>query len=70
MLEGILNYRYTKQDLLDLGFLQEEVEKTLNMYRRNEYKRFQFCPIIKVATKSFGFGYRVPMSKKSDFYQN
>ncbi len=70
MLEGILNYRYTKQDLVDLGFSQKEVEKTLNMYRRNEYKRFQFCPIIKVGTKSFGFGYRVPMSKKSDFYQN
>ena len=69
MLEGVLNYRYTKQDLLDLGFLPEEVEKTLNMYRRNEYKRFQFCPILKVATKSFGFGYRIPMSKKSDFYQ-
>lgn len=68
ILEGILNYRYAKKDLLELGFSEEEVEKTLNMYRRNEYKRYQFCPILKVSSKSFGFGYRIPISKYSGFY--
>ena len=68
MLEGILNYRYTKADLIKFGFSIHDVEKTLNMYKRNEYKRYQFCPIIKVSTKSFGFGYRVPISKENSFY--
>lgn len=68
ILEGILNYRYSKTDLINLGFSKEEVEKTLNMYRRNEYKRYQFCPIIKISSKSFGFGYRIPLSKYSGFY--
>ncbi len=68
ILEGILNYRYTKTDLTELGFPEEQVEKTLNMYRRNEYKRYQFCPIIKISSKSFGFGYRVPLSKETSFY--
>ncbi len=68
MLEGILNYRYTKKDLINFGFSPQDVEKTLNMYKRNEYKRYQFCPIIKVSIKSFGFGYRVPISKENSFY--
>ncbi len=68
ILEGILNYRYSKKDLLTLGFSEEDVEKTLNMYRRNEYKRYQFCPILKISSKSFGFGYRIPISKHSGFY--
>ena len=68
ILEGILSYRYKEEDLLELGFSKEDVKKTLNMYRRNEYKRYQFCPIIKISSKSFGFGYRIPLSKNSDFY--
>ena len=70
ILEGILNYRYAKKDLLGLGFSEEEVEKTLNMYRRTEYKRNQFCPILKISSKSFGFGYRIPISKYSGFYNH
>jgi NAD+ synthase (glutamine-hydrolysing) len=68
ILEGILNYRYTKDDLVKMNLPEEEVEKTLNMYKRNEYKRYQFCPIIKVSSKSFGFGYRVPLTKHTGFY--
>lgn len=68
ILEGILSYRFDKNDLIGAGFSEEEVVKVFNLYRKTEYKRSQFCPIIKVATKSFGFGYRVPMSKKSEFY--
>lgn len=63
MLEGILSYHSGRQQLVDLGFSEEEVTKTLNLYIKSEYKRFQFCPILKVKAKSFGFGYRVPMSK-------
>jgi len=68
ILEGILNYRYSRKDLIKLGFPKEEVERTLDLYRKTEYKRYQFCPIIKISSKSFGFGYRIPLSKNSDFY--
>jgi NAD+ synthase (glutamine-hydrolysing) len=68
ILECILNYRYTEKDLLDMGFNAKEVEKTIHMYKRNEYKRYQFCPILKVSSKSFGFGYRIPLSKDTKFY--
>lgn len=68
MLEGILSYRYSKNDLIKKGFDQTEVEKVFNLYRKSEYKRYQFCPIVKISSKSFGFGYRIPTSKSSSFY--
>jgi NAD+ synthase (glutamine-hydrolysing) len=68
MLEGILSYRMDKKDLLQRGFEAQEVEKVFKLYSRSEYKRYQFCPIIKISSKSFGFGYRIPMSKNNTFY--
>ena len=63
ILEGILSYRLGKSELIKSGFSEGEVTKVLQLYLKSEYKRAQFCPIIKVKAKSFGFGYRMPMSK-------
>lgn len=68
ILEGILSYRYHKEDLIKKGFDEQEVQKVLKLYSRTEYKRYQFCPIIKISSKSFGFGYRIPISKSTNFY--
>jgi len=40
------------------------VDKTLKMVNNNEYKRNQFCPIIRVSPKAFGVGRRVPIVGK------
>lgn len=63
MLEGFLSYRLSQKKLHGLGFTEEEVKKVYDLYIKSEYKRNQFCPIIKVKAKSFGFGYRVPITK-------
>lgn len=68
LLECILSNRYSINDLIGLGFEQAAVNKILTLYQRAEYKRHQFCPILKVRPKSFGFGYRVPICKNSNFY--
>ncbi len=68
MLEGILSYRFGKKELLGLGFGEEEILKTLNLYLKSEYKRAQFCPILKIKAKSFGFGYRIPISKNLNYH--
>ena len=47
-----------------LGFNHELVDKTLKMVNNNEYKRNQFCPIIRVSPKAFGVGRRVPIVGK------
>lgn len=68
IIEGILSYRYDMQDLIKLGLPPEEVERTFRLYHLAEFKRKQFPPILKIKRKSFGFGHRVPITKKSDFY--
>ena len=37
------------------------IDRTLKMVNRNEYKRNQFCPIIRVSPKAFGVGRRIPI---------
>lgn len=70
MLEGVLSYRLGKKQLLELGFSDTEITRVLNLYLKSEYKRAQFCPILKVKAKSFGFGYRVPMTKNLNYQLN
>ncbi len=65
ILEGILNYRLGVKDLINGGLPEADVLKTMQLFQKSEYKRYQFCPIIKIAAKSFGFGHRMPLSKKT-----
>lgn len=65
ILEAFLSQRFSAEDLIKKGHNKEEVLKVYQLLVRSEYKRRQFCPIIKLKPKSFGFGYRVPISKKT-----
>jgi NAD+ synthase (glutamine-hydrolysing) len=47
-----------------LGFDVQLVDRILKMVNTNEYKRNQFCPIIRVSPKAFGVGRRVPIVGK------
>lgn len=67
ILEGILSFKMGKKELLNLGFDEREITKVLHLYLKSEYKRSQFCPIVKVKAKSFGFGYRVPINKNINY---
>ena len=46
------------------GFDDALVDRTLKMVNTNEYKRNQFCPIIRISPKAFGVGRRVPIVGK------
>jgi NAD+ synthase (glutamine-hydrolysing) len=43
------------------GFDAALVARILRMVNANEYKRNQFCPIIRVSCKAFGVGRRLPI---------
>lgn len=51
-------------EVIAMGFDEALVRKTLRMVNLNEYKRNQFCPIIRVSTKAFGVGRRLPIVAK------
>ncbi|GAA4322097.1 NAD+ synthase [Flaviaesturariibacter amylovorans] len=46
------------------GFDAALVNRVLRLVNMNEYKRNQFCPIIRVSTKAFGVGRRLPIVAK------
>ena len=46
------------------GFDAALVDKVLKLVNTNEYKRNQFCPIIRISSKAFGVGRRVPIVAK------
>jgi NAD+ synthase (glutamine-hydrolysing) len=46
------------------GFDAALVDRILKMVNVNEYKRNQFCPIIRVSPKAFGVGRRMPIVGK------
>jgi NAD+ synthase (glutamine-hydrolysing) len=46
------------------GFDAALVDRVLKMVNINEYKRNQFCPIIRISPKAFGVGRRMPIVGK------
>lgn len=51
----------------DHGFELELVKNVIRMVERNEYKRQQAAPGIKISPKAFGYGRRFPIAAKPDF---
>ncbi|WP_217603464.1 NAD+ synthase [Chitinophaga sp. GbtcB8] len=56
--------RQGPREIISLGFDTALVDRTLKLVNTNEYKRNQFCPIIRVSSKAFGVGRRVPIVGK------
>ncbi|MCH5596925.1 NAD+ synthase [Niabella ginsengisoli] len=56
--------RQGPKELIAQGFDEKLVNRILRMVNLNEYKRNQFCPIIRVSYKAFGVGRRIPIVAK------
>ena len=68
VLDAIL-YQYIElrkgpAEIKAMGFDAALVDRVLRMVNMNEYKRNQFCPIIRVSPKAFGVGRRMPIVGK------
>ncbi len=50
-------------DIVKSGYEKETVERILRLIDRNEYKRRQSAPGLRVTTKAFGFGRRIPIAQ-------
>jgi NAD+ synthase (glutamine-hydrolysing) len=59
-----IELRKGPSEIKSQGFDAALVDRTLKMVNNNEYKRNQFCPIIRVSPKAFGVGRRVPIVGK------
>ncbi len=56
--------RQGPKEIAAMGFDAALVARILRLVNMNEYKRNQFCPIIRVSPKAFGVGRRVPIVAK------
>ena len=56
--------RQGPKEIMALGIEEALVKRVLKLVNTNEYKRNQFCPIIRVSTKAFGVGRRMPIVGK------
>ncbi len=59
-----IELRQGPSEIKALGFDAALVDRILKLVNTNEYKRNQFCPIIRVSPKAFGVGRRVPIVGK------
>jgi NAD+ synthase (glutamine-hydrolysing) len=68
ILDRIMNYYLTEgrayDDIVKLGFDPETVQWVIRTIDRNEYKRRQAAPGLKITSKAFGMGRRIPIAAK------
>ena len=68
ILDAIL-YQYIEKrqgpkELIAQGFDKKLVARVLKMVNRNEFKRAQVAPVLRVSSKAFGMGRRIPIVGK------
>lgn len=51
-------------EIIRLGYSPEVVQDVINRIDRNEYKRKQAAPGLKVSSRAFGVGWRMPIAQK------
>ena len=68
ILDAVLYNYIEKQkgpkEIIAMGFDEALVKRVLLMVNRNEWKRYQTAPVLRVSTKAFGMGRRMPIVAK------
>ncbi|MEO0065031.1 MAG: hypothetical protein RI983_357 [Bacteroidota bacterium] len=64
LLYQYIEKRQSPDNMKVQGFDAALVDRTIKMVNNNEYKRNQFCPIIRISPKAFGVGRRMPIVGK------
>ena len=59
-----IEMRNGPREIVAKGYDASLVARVLKLVNTNEYKRNQFCPIIRVSCKAFGVGRRLPIVAK------
>jgi len=65
----VILYQYIEQrkgpkEIVEMGFDETLVNRILKLVNANEYKRYQTPPMLRISTKAFGMGRRMPIVAK------
>jgi len=64
ILEAYIEKQLPQEKLEALGFEPELARRIISMVNQNEYKRYQTPPILRISSKAFGVGRRLPLVAK------
>ncbi|MCP4728300.1 MAG: NAD(+) synthase, partial [bacterium] len=64
ILEMYIEKHMSASEIINAGYDKETVEDVLRTVDRNEYKRRQAPPGLKVTSKAFGTGRRIPIAQR------
>ncbi len=64
MLFSYIEMNMSPKEIVAQGFEEAIVNRVIRMVNMNEYKRFQAAPILRISSKAFGFGRRMPLVAK------
>lgn len=56
-----IELKKSAEEIIQLGLDPDMVEKTIRSVNLNEYKRFQTPPVLRISTKAFGPGRKMPL---------
>ena len=62
ILEGFIEKDLSVDEIAALGYDRETVGQVLEMVKRNEYKRRQAPPGIRISRRAFGRDWRYPIT--------
>ncbi|MBT8350088.1 MAG: NAD+ synthase, partial [Deltaproteobacteria bacterium] len=64
ILKGYIEESKSVDELVKMGLAKNLVEDVISKVDRNEYKRYQAAPGLKVTSKAFGYGRRYPLAQR------
>lgn len=61
ILKLYIEQQLSKEDIIEKGYASEVVNRVIWLVNSNEYKRFQMAPVLRVCSKAFGTGRKIPL---------
>ncbi len=61
ILEAYIEKQLPLEKVTEMGYEPELVNRIIRMVNQNEYKRYQTPPILRISSKAFGVGRRLPL---------
>ena len=64
ILNEFIEHQKSPAELAGIGFEEDLITRIIRMVNMNEYKRYQTPPILRISSKAFGEGRRIPLTAK------
>ena len=62
IITGYMEQHLGIEALIQAGYPEDTVLKVIGLIKRNEYKRYQSAPGVKITTRAFGRDWRYPIT--------